>query len=194
MAYYAQGGDYPRQNMYTDPHRPYADPPSPAGPEDYASPEQYFHATPYAAPGQQGGGYYDHGDNGGGYYSAGDFVSPERDGRGVPGGRQPTYPPASSDPDLLDKEDAFAYEKPSVPVTRGSIAAQVRTLGRGSIDAPATDTRSRPTSLRPRVRSRKRRGCACSARTSMPAHSLAEAACGVAAASFAAASCSSSSS
>ncbi|GAA5989393.1 hypothetical protein JCM10908_001289 [Rhodotorula pacifica] len=130
------GGDYPRQNMYADPSRPYADPPSPAAPDDYAQLEQYYHSS---APQQQqygGSGYYDdeaihYQDNHG--YSAGDYVSPDRDGRGIPGGRQNTYPPAAnSDPDLLDKEGAFAYEKPAigaVPVTRGSIAAQLAAEG-----------------------------------------------------------------
>lgn len=128
MAYNHQqdyySGEYPRQNMYADPSRPYADPPSPAAPEDYGHPDQYYNSAP---PPHHGGAYYDnmpYQDQ----YSAGDFISPERDGRGIPGGRQTTYPPASSDPDLLDKEDAFAYEKPALqqPVTRGSIAAQVR--------------------------------------------------------------------
>jgi hypothetical protein len=129
MAYNHQqdyhSGEYPRQNMYADPSRPYADPPSPAAPDDYGHPDQYYHNS--APPPPHGGAYYDnmpYQDQ----YSAGDFISPERDGRGIPGGRQTTYPPASSDPDLLDKEDAFAYEKPALqqPVTRGSIAAQVR--------------------------------------------------------------------
>lgn len=111
--------------MYADPSRPYADPPSPAAPDDYGHPDQYYNSAP--PPPHHGGAYYDnmpYQDQ----YSAGDFISPERDGRGIPGGRQTTYPPASSDPDLLDKEDAFAYEKPALqqPVTRGSIAAQVR--------------------------------------------------------------------
>ena len=128
MAYNHQqdyySGEYPRQNMYADPSRPYADPPSPAAPDDYGHPDQYYNSAP---PPHHGGAYYDnmpYQDQ----YSAGDFISPERDGRGIPGGRQTTYPPASSDPDLLDKEDAFAYEKPALqqPVTRGSIAAQVR--------------------------------------------------------------------
>ncbi|KAG0666579.1 hypothetical protein C6P46_004245 [Rhodotorula mucilaginosa] len=132
MAYNHQqdyhSGEYPRQNMYADPSRPYADPPSPAAPDDYGHPDQYYHNS--APPPPHGGAYYDnmpYQDQ----YSAGDFISPERDGRGIPGGRQTTYPPASSDPDLLDKEDAFAYEKPALqqPVTRGSIAAQLAAEG-----------------------------------------------------------------
>lgn len=146
MAYYGhhQGGDYPRQNMYTDQHRPYADPPSPAAPEEeYDSPDQYYHQATAAYPnnnyhGEQYAYEPEYHNNDG--YSANDFVSPERDGRGVPGGRQTTYPPASSDPDLLDKEGAFAYEKPTVPVTRGSIAAQVRSC---SLDS-ACDSCARP--------------------------------------------------
>ncbi|GAA5871667.1 hypothetical protein JCM3774_003012 [Rhodotorula dairenensis] len=123
-------GDYPAQNMYADPSRPYADPPSPAAPDDYGHPDQYYHSAP-APHHQAGAGYYDdmpYRDQ----YSAGDFISPQRDGGGIPGGRQTTYPPGSSDPDLLDKEDAFGYEKPAlaaVPVTRGSIAAQLAAEG-----------------------------------------------------------------
>ncbi|GAA5825462.1 hypothetical protein JCM10212_004838, partial [Sporobolomyces blumeae] len=83
-------------------------------------------------------------------YSSQDFVSPERDGRGVPGGREPrqypqaqTYPPPLPNPagypdDAYDPDDVEsikygAHARQSqfgnVPVTRGSIAAQMAAEG-----------------------------------------------------------------
>lgn len=102
-------GQYPPANLYS--HDPYAPAPSP-GANDYASEPSY----PYPS--------------GGADYSQSDFISPDRDGDGIPGGRYAqqgqTYPPAlASDADLDKYGAAAAWEKP-VPVTRGSIAAQVR--------------------------------------------------------------------
>ncbi|KPV75951.1 uncharacterized protein RHOBADRAFT_52959 [Rhodotorula graminis WP1] len=116
-----QHHDYPDQ--YPPVHDPYANDP-------YA--QTYAHQPPSAYP-YQGDA---HGD-----YSQSDFVSPDRDGDGIPGGRnlhQSTYPPPqASDVSLADKYAAGAYEheaasstweKP-VPVTRGSIAAQLAAEG-----------------------------------------------------------------
>ncbi|BGP22877.1 hypothetical protein JCM10295v2_001768 [Rhodotorula toruloides] len=62
-------------------------------------------------------------------YTSTDYISPERDGGGVPGGRQ-TYPPQqqAGDAEWEDKYAAGAYEK-QAPVTRGSIAAQLAAEG-----------------------------------------------------------------
>ncbi|GAA6023680.1 hypothetical protein JCM10207_008747 [Rhodosporidiobolus poonsookiae] len=92
---------YPQDNLYSN--QPYAFPPSPAA-NDY--PEPHYP------------------------YSSQDYISPERDGAGVPGGRQATYPPEREDAESL-KYGAFGYEKTAgtVPVTRGSIAAQMAAEG-----------------------------------------------------------------
>ncbi|GAA6051172.1 hypothetical protein JCM3770_002573 [Rhodotorula araucariae] len=95
-------GHYPPANLYS--RDPYAPAPSP-GAADYPDHPAY----PYAHP----------------EYAHSDFVSPDRDGQPVPGGRQ-TYPPHSDD---LDKfAHAAAYEKQAA-VTRGSIAAQLAAEG-----------------------------------------------------------------
>ncbi|BGP13929.1 hypothetical protein JCM10213_002573 [Rhodosporidiobolus nylandii] len=93
-----QQGAYPPDNLYAQ--QPYAYPPSPAA-EDHPQP------------------------NYGGEYSSQDYYS-ERDGAGVPGGRQ-TYPPEREDVESL-KYGAM-HEKGGVPVTRGSIAAQMAAEG-----------------------------------------------------------------
>ncbi|BGP38020.1 hypothetical protein JCM10450v2_001953 [Rhodotorula kratochvilovae] len=102
-------GQYPPNNLYSN--DPYAPAPSP-GAADYQDHPSY----PYPHPD----------------YSQSDFISPERDGNGVPGGRQ-TYPPQQSDADL-DKYGAPPYGNPAayekqVPITRGSIAAQLAAEG-----------------------------------------------------------------
>ncbi|GAA5930806.1 hypothetical protein JCM1841_000191 [Sporobolomyces salmonicolor] len=102
-------GSYPPQNVYNQHQGPYAVPPSPAA-DDY-QPDQHYPP-----------------------YSSTDFISPERDGGGIAGGRQPaTYPPMSIGADGLDAESvkygAGAFEKSHLPVTRGSIAAQMAAEG-----------------------------------------------------------------
>lgn len=102
------GGAYPPDNLYAPSSQPYAYPPSPAADD---------HPQPHFPP-----------------YSSQDYISPERDGAGVPGGRSATYPPEREDAESLKYgamggADGGGYgyvEKAGVPVTRGSIAAQVR--------------------------------------------------------------------
>jgi len=180
----------------------YGYPQQPQGYPDQYHPDQYPPATSYAHdPYAQTHSYGDHHQpesypyQGQGDYSHSDFVSPERDGNGIPGGRQQTYPPQASDLSLADKygaggyehEAASTWEKP-VPVTRGSIAAQVRPPGLPAPLAalPRLTRRPRARSSPPRARSPRRRACACSARTSTPARSPEEAVHGAAAASSAA--------
>ncbi|GJN88490.1 hypothetical protein Rhopal_001456-T1 [Rhodotorula paludigena] len=97
-------GYYPPDNLYS--RDPYAPQPSPGAPDPSSS--SYF------APHHQ--------------YSSSDFVSPGRDGDGIPGGRQ-TYPPQASDADLDKYAGAFGAAEKQVPVTRGSIAAQLAAEG-----------------------------------------------------------------
>ncbi|GAA5868279.1 hypothetical protein JCM1840_005623 [Sporobolomyces johnsonii] len=100
-------GSYPSQNLYNQHQGPYAAPPSPAA-DDY-QPDQHYPP-----------------------YSSTDFISPERDGGGIAGGRQPaTYPPTGAE--TIDTESVKygpgAFEKSNLPVTRGSIAAQMAAEG-----------------------------------------------------------------
>ncbi|GAA5835254.1 hypothetical protein JCM9279_004486 [Rhodotorula babjevae] len=121
----------------------YGYPQQPQGYQDQYHNDQYPPAASYAHdPYAQAHTYGDHNQpssypyQGQGDYSQSDFVSPERDGNGIPGGRQQTYPPQASDLSLADKygaggyehEVASTWEKP-VPVTRGSIAAQLAAEG-----------------------------------------------------------------
>ncbi|GAA6026994.1 hypothetical protein JCM8097_006024 [Rhodosporidiobolus ruineniae] len=96
-------GQYPHDNLYAPASQPYAHPPSP-GAYDHPSEPQYAYP-----------------------YSSQDYISPERDGQGVPGGRQ-TYPPERDEADEA-KYGAYQTEKGGVPVTRGSIAAQMAAEG-----------------------------------------------------------------
>lgn len=83
-------------------------------------PQNLYSHQPYADPPSPANEYPP--------YTSTDYISPERDGGGVPGGRQ-TYPPQQQgDGEWEDKYGAAAYEK-AVPITRGSIAAQVRADG-----------------------------------------------------------------
>ncbi|GAA5917151.1 hypothetical protein JCM8208_004851 [Rhodotorula glutinis] len=113
---------------YPDQYPPVTDP--------YAH-DPYAHSQGYDHHHQQQPSSYPY--QGQGDYSQSDFVSPDRDGDGIPGGRnlQSTYPPPqASELSLADKygaggyehEVASTWEKP-VPVTRGSIAAQLAAEG-----------------------------------------------------------------
>ncbi|GAA5841560.1 hypothetical protein JCM11251_001260 [Rhodosporidiobolus azoricus] len=107
---YSTQGAYPQDNLYAPSSQPYAYPPSPAA-DDHPQ-----------------GSYYPP-------YSSQDYISPERDGQGVPGGRSATYPPEREDAESLKYnavggEGGYGYvEKAGVPVTRGSIAAQMAAEG-----------------------------------------------------------------
>ena len=76
-------------------------------------------------------------------YTSSDFVSPHRDGVGLPGGRNNQYPPQLNDYSTDDLESikggypspgagggiGSAVDKNGIPVTRGSIAAQMAAEG-----------------------------------------------------------------
>ncbi|GAA5888040.1 hypothetical protein JCM6882_000259 [Rhodosporidiobolus microsporus] len=107
---YSTQGAYPPDNLYAPASQPYAYPPSPAADD---------HSQPHFPP-----------------YSSQDYISPERDGAGVPGGRSAgSYPPEREDAESLKYaamggEGGYGYvEKAGVPVTRGSIAAQMAAEG-----------------------------------------------------------------
>jgi hypothetical protein len=57
-------------------------------------------------------------------YSPQDYLS-DRDGHGIAGGRQ-TYPPERDGDESVKFAGAGGFDEKGVPVTRGSIAAQVR--------------------------------------------------------------------
>ncbi|GAA5862251.1 hypothetical protein JCM8547_007783 [Rhodosporidiobolus lusitaniae] len=62
-------------------------------------------------------------------YSSQDYISPQRDGTGVPGGRQNAYPPERDDAESYKFGGVGGFDEKGVPVTRGSIAAQMAAEG-----------------------------------------------------------------